>query len=191
MSKLTDSQLILLSRAAQHAEGIVEDAGSMNAGAASKVAGALIRRKLMREIRAKPGMPIWRRDDNDRAWSLVITKVGRKVIGVDEEPQQSGEPAVSAEPAESHPMPRVNQPSQLRPGSKLAMVVDLMRTVDGASISSLMEATGWLPHSARAALTGLRKRGLTIEKTQSKGEPTVYRIAETDFDPQSGATGNR
>lgn len=178
MTKLTDSQLILLSRAAQHAEGVVEDAGSMNAGAASKVARALIRRKLMREIRAKPGRPIWRRDDNDRTWSLVITKVGRTVIGVDEEPQQSGEQAVSTEVAEPHSTTHCVRTSQLRAGSKLAMIVDLMRTVDGASISSLMEATGWLPHSTRAALTGLRKRGLTIEKTQCQGEPTIYRVLD-------------
>lgn len=195
MSKLTDSQLILLSRASQHEDGVLEDAGSINAGAASKVAGALLRRKLMREMRAKPGMPIWRRDDNGRNLSLVITKAGRKLIGVDDGPKLSdkiaGNNQCSDAPGQiEHPKSHRVPYSSVRPGSKLAMVVDLMRAKDGASLSSLMEATGWLPHSTRAALTGLRKRGLLIEKTQCKGEPTVYRILDTkDAAPERSGIG--
>lgn len=196
MTKLTDSQLILLSRASQHAERIAENTGSMNAGAASKVAGALIRRKLMREVRTKPGMPIWRQDDNGRNLSLVITKAGRKVIGVDDDPNQSDKIAGSDNQYSDAPRQREQPKSQgvhhspVRPGSKLATVVDLMRAKDGASISRLMAATGWLPHSTRAALTGLRKRGLPIVKTQCKGEPTVYRVLDArDAAPDRSGIG--
>ena len=36
----------------------------------------------------------------------------------------------------------------------------------GATLAALVEATGWLPHTTRAAMTGLRKRGFAIERTR-------------------------
>jgi hypothetical protein len=39
-----------------------------------KLTTILIERKLVREIRAKPGMPVWRRGDEGRAHALIITK---------------------------------------------------------------------------------------------------------------------
>ena len=55
-----------------------------------------------------------------------------------------------------------------RPGSKQALIVSLMQQAGGATLEALIKATDWLPHTTRAALTGLRKKGYTIEKT--KGE---------------------
>ena len=49
--------------------------------AAAKVGSSLVAGKLMREIRAKPGMPVWR-EDHGKNVSLVITRAGRDVIGV-------------------------------------------------------------------------------------------------------------
>ncbi len=46
-----------------------------------------------------------------------------------------------------------------RDGSKLALMIDLLRRADGATIVDLTQATGWLAHTTRAAITGLRKRG--------------------------------
>jgi hypothetical protein len=40
----------------------------------------------------------------------------------------------------------------------------------------LIAATGWLPHTTRAALTGLRRRGYTIERERSEKGGSVYRI---------------
>ena len=39
-----------------------------------------------------------------------------------------------------------------------------------ATIDQLAAAMGWLPHTTRAALTGLRKRGFGIERREEKGE---------------------
>ena len=62
-----------------------------------------------------------------------------------------------------------------RSGSKLAEVISLLGRKKGAGIEELTAVTGWLPHTTRAALTGLRKRGFAIER--SRGEQgTVYRI---------------
>ena len=50
-----------------------------------------------------------------------------------------------------------------RDGSKLALVIDLLRRADGPTIVDLTQATGWLPHTTRA-LTGLRKRGYAMSR---------------------------
>ena len=52
--------------------------------------------------------------------------------------------------------------------SKVSQVLDLLRRPAGASIEELVAATGWLPHTTRAALTGLRKKGhlLISEKVE-------------------------
>ena len=48
-------------------------------------------------------------------------------------------------------------PTSPRGGTKIAQVIELLRRRDGATLAELV-ATGWLPHTTRAALTGLRKR---------------------------------
>jgi hypothetical protein len=62
-----------------------------------------------------------------------------------------------------------------REGSKLANVIGLLDRADGVSLDDLIQATSWLPHTTRAALTGLRKRGLDIERSREAGV-TTYRI---------------
>jgi hypothetical protein len=49
-------------------------------------------RKLMRELRSKPGMPVWREDDDGRSISLMITRAGRDAIGVDEDEKATQSP---------------------------------------------------------------------------------------------------
>src|ERR1700678_4214141 len=84
MAKLTDTQLIILSNAAAGADGVAVVPAKMNKGAAAKVGASLVARKLMRELRSKPGMPVWREDDDGRSISLMITRAGRDAIGMDE-----------------------------------------------------------------------------------------------------------
>lgn len=59
--------------------------------------------------------------------------------------------------------------------TKIDTVIALLRRDEGATLAELMDATGWQPHSTRAALTGLRKKGHVIEKTK-RDEVTCYRI---------------
>jgi Protein of unknown function (DUF3489) len=53
--------------------------------------------------------------------------------------------------------------------SKTDKVIALMKREGGASLTEITKATGWLPHSARAVLTGFRKKGFTIEKAKADG----------------------
>lgn len=83
MSKLTDSQLIVLSAAAARDDGAAVAPAKMTKAAAAKVGASLVARKLMREVKAKPGMPVWRHDEDGRPLSLAITRAGEKAIGVE------------------------------------------------------------------------------------------------------------
>lgn len=62
--------------------------------------------------------------------------------------------------------------------SKTDAVIALLKRDDGATLDELIEVTGWLPHSARASLTGLRKKGHAIERIKSDGI-SRYAIVET------------
>ena len=53
--------------------------------------------------------------------------------------------------------------------SKTAMVVQLLQRSDGASLDELVRATGWLAHTTRAAMTGLKKKGHLIERRKVDG----------------------
>jgi len=55
------------------------------------------------------------------------------------------------------------------------MVIDLLWREQGATIGELVAATGWLPHTTRAALTGLRKKGHVIVKDK-RDDATCYSI---------------
>jgi hypothetical protein len=72
-----------------------------------------------------------------------------------------------------------SHPARPRASSKLGMVLQLLEAPEGAPLARLVAATGWLPHTTRAALTGLRKRGyaVTSEKdTAERARTSVYRI---------------
>jgi hypothetical protein len=81
-TKLTDTQLIALSGAAQRQDGAVSLPERIKGMAAQKLATSLMDKGIVREIRAKPGMPAWRRDEDGRTYALVITKLGRAAICV-------------------------------------------------------------------------------------------------------------
>jgi hypothetical protein len=53
--------------------------------------------------------------------------------------------------------------------NKTDTVLALLNRGGGATLDELVEVTGWLPHSARAALTGLKKKGHAIERTKLDG----------------------
>lgn len=69
--------------------------------------------------------------------------------------------------------------------SKAALVLGLLQRPDGTTLSELVEATGWQPHTMRAALTGLRKKGHTLT-SEKVGDVRRYRIVSPE---QQGGAG--
>ena len=72
-----------------------------------------------------------------------------------------------------------------RAGSKQAMVIEMLGRERGATLDDLVAATGWLPHTTRAALTGLRKKGHHLVKDKEE-RGTVYRTAMAEAAQQHG-----
>ncbi len=62
------------------------------------------------------------------------------------------------------------------PGTKRALILDLLARRDGASLEELIAATGWLPHTTRAALSRLRTSGQVLVKSARPDGRTAYRI---------------
>ena len=61
--------------------------------------------------------------------------------------------------------------------TKIETILKLLRRPNGASIAQLQKTVDWQPHSVRAALTGLRKKGHIIERDKDAKGITRYHIA--------------
>jgi Protein of unknown function (DUF3489) len=196
----------------------------------------LIEVGLVREVRAKPDMPVWRRDkEAGLELSLKLTAAGVRAASVhdddemprlaknlrgpakvNETPPGGGREtkAFSASaPTKVHdavpPQPSASaddvgrnvgpvdaaEPRALtaassaapRSGTKIAEVLALLARAEGASIDELMGATGWLPHTTRAALTGLRRRGYAIERNR---ENATSRYSVMNASVQGSSAGS-
>jgi len=184
--KLTDAQLVMMSAAAQRKDRCLSAPATIKGAALSKVSAKLAKLGLAREIEAKPGAPIWRRDDTGQGYALKLTAAGLKAIAVDEGSQNAAEHSEAPQPqAKDRASPDEGcLPARVAPrdGSKLAQVIELLRRADGATIVDLTQATGWLPYTTRAALTGLRKRGYAVIRERIGAGDSAYRISGAPAD---------
>ena len=73
---------------------------------------------------------------------------------------------------------RAAAPPEVKRGeTKQTRVITLLGRDSGASLSELIAATGWLPHTTRAALTGLRHKGFVLDRDKRVDGTTTYRIS--------------
>jgi hypothetical protein len=162
MPKLNDTQLILLSTASQRDGGSFCPLPATLAEAGDRVAkaiAALIKCGFAEERETSEPASI-ARIDGDIRYGMFITDAGAAAIAGDTIDVKT---SVSAVRASAKP-------------SKTAAILGLLQRDAGASVSELIELTGWLPHTTRAALTGLRKKGHVIERSK-RNDKTCYRIA--------------
>ncbi len=167
MTKLTDTQLVILSAAAGRDDRAVlplPKSLKVNKGAATTVLKTLLKKGLVEETPAALGDEHWREDDCGHKMALTITDAG--LDGLDGEPEG---------PAPKRTRKRSGSASKGKtPSGKAGTILGLLSRPKGARINELQKATGWQAHSIRAAITGLRKRGITITRSQDDGV-TVYR----------------
>ena len=197
MIKLSDMQRGMLSAAAQREDGCVTRPSSLRGVQIAKLSEALIGAGYAREVKAKNAAPIWRQDGKSgAAFALKLTAAGVKAVRLEGAapagkvvtvgpdtpdlskqaalPKLAIEKSAAKQPSPSHG-PSASEP---RPISKIAAVIGLLTRPEGATLAELIAATDWLPHTTRAALTGLRKRGyaLNLDKTDRQ-RGSVYQIA--------------
>ena len=112
--KLTDTQLVLLSAAAQHPDSAIDLAGYPKGAVAKKAITRLLEDRLVEEIRADGTLPVWRRDDGQGAFALRITPHGLAAVGIDkvgaspEAPPLSGKTAADGDPTSGAPSQRTS-----------------------------------------------------------------------------------
>jgi hypothetical protein len=178
MTKLTEKQTALLVQAAARDDGaVVWPQGASKAGT-SRIAASLIGLKLLRTCKAKVGLPVWRKDENGEGLCLILTRAGRAAAERLKGDSNGSAATPAAEAAEQEDLGR--RSISFRAGTKQALLVGMLSKEQGASLDDMIVATGWLPHTTRAALTGLRKRGLTIERAPiADGVGSIYRMAPT------------
>ena len=180
MTKLSDTQLVILNTAAKRDSRLLLPFSrtlKLDPGTITRVLKGLMAKSLVEERPASKDEKEWR-SDNDGRYALVITDAGLKALGIgDEETAPVTEPASEPTRATASPKRR-SAGAKLKAGGKLKGVLSLVRRANGASIADLQGATGWQPHSVRAALTGLRKQGVEITRSRNGDGVTIYTAAQ-------------
>ena len=193
MPKLSDSQLVILSAAARRQDGTVlplPRSLKVNKAAATRVLKSLLTKGLVAERPAAADAAHWRETRDGGRTALVITDTGLQAIGVEVDrktskqspstkprPKQRSRRA-EPKPAGARPKGRTS-PAAVRPGTKQALLIDLLKRKRGATIEEIVAAIGWQPHSVRGAISGALKKklGLAVASVRVEDRGRVYRIA--------------
>jgi hypothetical protein len=203
MPKLTDTQLVLLANAANRNDGSMlplPRKSKLDRETADSIFKDLIGRKLVAERTAAGTVQIWREDDAGQPVALTITPAGLRAIGaepntararVDTKAKRAMKPKmgkVSSLRGRRHKARNYRKiraenalpSSAIRPGSKQAQLVELLRHAKGTSLDEMVKATGWQRHSVRGVMSGVLKKKLGLTITSMKDEHgRIYRITDS------------
>jgi hypothetical protein len=212
MTKLSDTQLVILSAAAQRTDLSVlplPDSLTLKGGALNKVMDSLRTRGLIRVLGGDGGPE-----------RVVITSEGMAAIGVEadedeapaaadtaptsaeadsaaEAPAPATEPDVAPTRAKSgrakgkarakasRAAPATSERTAKptpRAGTKQAQMIELLKRPEGATVEQIAAATGWQHHTIRGAISGALKKKLGL---------TVEATRTRDVGPnKTGAKGS-
>lgn len=174
MTKLTDTQSLILTRASARPGNLALPLPEGLHGAAAKMAiGRMIKLGWIEEVDAnlRRGEPLWRETGDGHGTTLIATDAGLEAIGID--------PVVVRTMAALRDAKPEAIAAAQRPGTKQAQLIAMLQAPEGATIAEIAEATSWQHHSIRGAISGSLKKklGLTVtsEKVAERGR--VYRFA--------------
>lgn len=186
--KLSDSQLVILSCAAQRTDGALlpfPKVLRIKGAALGKVVETLRKQELIVEKKVSNGEPEWRRDDTGLPYGLFITNAGLGHVGASEpEKTRPAKPRAPQSRQAEDPTPSRKE-KKAAPGhqrsapSKQELVIGMLRRQSGVSIDEIMAKTGWQAHSVRGFFSGLVKKKLKLPLKSDLGKNGVrrYRIA--------------
>jgi len=181
MTKLTETQTIILSAGAQRPENIALPLPKGLAGAAAKMAVTkMMEHGWLQEVDAnlRRNEPLWRETGDGHGTTLVVTDAGLLAVGIDPVVVK----AVVAIRKHAAEMPALKLPAAIQPklrtGTKQATLISMLRNPDGATIEEIMIATGWQSHTVRGAMAGALKKKLGLEVSSEKDDARgrVYRL---------------
>ena len=187
MPKLTNTQTIVLSRAATRPGNLAMPLPDGLHGAAAKMAvNRMITNGWVEEVDAdlRKGEPLWRETGDGHGTTLIATEAGLEAIGIEPAAASAvasarkGTPQANADPAPTTEASDTPKPVTIRAGTKQAQIIALLQRPEGASIAEIVEATSWQAHTARGAISGALKKklGLPITAERIRGRGTVYRV---------------
>lgn len=176
MTKLTETQTIILSAGAQRPDNIALPLPKGLHGAAAKMTIAkMIEHGWLQEVDAnlRRNEPLWRETGDGHGTTLVVTDAGLLAIGI--------EPVVVKTMTANHkhtaeaPAPKPPTP---RAGTKQAMLISLLRAPEGTTMEEIVAETGWLAHTARGAMSGAlgKKLGLVMRSEKDITRGRVYKL---------------
>lgn len=176
MTKLTETQTIILSAGAQRPENIALPLPKGLAGAAAKMAvSKMIEHGWLQEVDAnlRRGEPLWRETGDGHGTTLVVTDAGLLAIGI--------EPVVVKTVVAIRKHSAGVSKLTPRSGTKQAMLIAMLQAPEGATMGEIIAATGWLQHTVRGAMSGAlgKKLGLVVNSAKEGDRGRVYRIGNS------------
>ena len=182
MTKLTETQTIILSGGAQRPGNLALPLPKGLAGAAAKMAvSKMIEHGWLQEVDAnlRRGEPLWRETGDGQGTTLVITEEGLLAIGIDPVVASAvGSMRKAKSKLDSVPTTEAAGPIPGRAGTKQAQIIAMLQRPDGATIAEMVAATGWLAHTVRGSISGSLKKklGLPITAEKVEGRGTIYKL---------------
>ena len=188
--KPTDTQTIILSAAAGRDDGSIHPLPkTLKGGAVTKVTGALLRKGLIAEAPGRNGAAIGETNfATTREGALAINVEPADCLHLADGAPQAADDGQEVAPAADTPAKAkkattgrdtAKGPVKQRTGTKQALVVEMLRRSEGATVDQIMEATGWQRHTVRGAFAGALKKklGLAVASEKVEGVGRVYRVA--------------
>jgi hypothetical protein len=189
MPQLSDSQLVVLTAACQRPDRSVFPVTAKLKGiAAGNVLKSLLKKELIKEVRAKRDDTVWRHDEQHGRITLIATPAAFAALGMDA-PDEASAPspiAAAAPDAKVASVPKGRRPTKsqepterrTRANTKQAKLITMLQRAKGATIDELAEALDWQPHTVRGAIAGALKKKLGLDVTSEKDarRGRVYRI---------------
>ena len=177
MTKLTETQTTILTEGAKRPDNIAMPLPKGLAGAAAKMAvNKMIQRGWLQEVDAnlRRGESLWRETGDGHGTTLVVTDAGLLAIGIVPVAAQR----IAADHQSAGGEAATKQPI-VRAGTKQAMLIALLQAPDGATMDTIMAATGWQAHTVRGAMSGAlgKKLGLIVTSAKEGDGARVYRIS--------------
>src|SRR5260370_18181976 len=80
-------------------------------------------------------------------------------------------------------MAKMPDADRLRASTKRAVLIGMLERPEGASVAEIGQRLGWLPHTVRAAMTGLRHAGREVTRSKDATGQSVYRLSPVETAP--------